>query len=46
VCSFEVILHDRLMAAIQERISDRHLLKLLRAMLRAESLSRARSVAA
>src|SRR3954462_2815460 len=26
--------HDRLMSAIEERISDRHVLKLLRAMLR------------
>ncbi|MDQ5831825.1 MAG: group II intron reverse transcriptase/maturase [Actinomycetota bacterium] len=32
---FEAIPHDRLMAAIEERISDRKLLKLLRAMLRA-----------
>jgi group II intron reverse transcriptase/maturase len=32
---FEAIPHDRLMTAIEERISDRHLLKLLRAMLRA-----------
>jgi RNA-directed DNA polymerase len=32
---FEAIPHDRLMAAIEERIVDRHLLKLLRAMLRA-----------
>jgi RNA-directed DNA polymerase len=32
---FETIPHDRLMAAVEERISDRHLLKLLRAMLRA-----------
>jgi len=32
---FEAIPHDRLMSAIEERISDRHLLKLLRAMLRA-----------
>jgi group II intron reverse transcriptase/maturase len=32
---FEAIPHDRLMTAIQERVSDRHLLKLLRAMLRA-----------
>jgi retron-type reverse transcriptase len=32
---FEEIPHDRLMTAIEERISDRHLLKLLRAMLRA-----------
>jgi RNA-directed DNA polymerase len=32
---FEAIPHDRLMAAIEERISDRHMLKLLRAMLRA-----------
>jgi retron-type reverse transcriptase len=32
---FEAIPHSRLMSAIEERISDRHLLKLLRAMLRA-----------
>jgi group II intron reverse transcriptase/maturase len=32
---FEAIPHSGLMAAIEERISDRHLLKLLRAMLRA-----------
>ena len=32
---FEAIPHDRLMAAIEERIVERHLLKLLRAMLRA-----------
>src|SRR5215211_1753974 len=32
---FEAIPHDRLMQAIEERVSDRHLLKLLRAMLRA-----------
>jgi len=32
---FEAIPHQRLMAAIEERISDRHLLKLLRALLRA-----------
>lgn len=32
---YEEIPHDRLMAAIEERISDRKLLKLLRAMLRA-----------
>jgi group II intron reverse transcriptase/maturase len=32
---FEEIPHDRLMTAIEERISDRNLLKLLRAMLRA-----------
>jgi group II intron reverse transcriptase/maturase len=32
---FEAIPHDRLMAAIEERISDRKLLKLLRALLRA-----------
>jgi RNA-directed DNA polymerase len=32
---FESIPHDRLMTAIEERISDRHVLKLLRAMLRA-----------
>jgi RNA-directed DNA polymerase len=32
---FEAIPHERLMAAIEERISDRRLLKLLRAMLRA-----------
>ena len=33
--SFEAIPHSGLMAAIEERISDRHVLKLLRAMLRA-----------
>src|SRR5947199_6385658 len=32
---FEAIPHSGLMAAIEERISDRHVLKLLRAMLRA-----------
>jgi group II intron reverse transcriptase/maturase len=32
---FEAIPHDRLITAIEERIVDRHLLKLLRAMLRA-----------
>jgi RNA-directed DNA polymerase len=32
---FEAIPHDRLVAAIEERICDRHLLKALRAMLRA-----------
>ena len=32
---FESIPHDRLMQAVEERISDRNLLKLLRAMLRA-----------
>src|SRR5206468_6107500 len=32
---FEAIPHDRLMAAVEERISDRKLLKLLRALLRA-----------
>jgi RNA-directed DNA polymerase len=32
---FEAIPHDRLVAAVEERICDRHLLKLLRAMLRA-----------
>jgi RNA-directed DNA polymerase len=32
---FEAIPHDRLMTAIEERIVDRHVLKLLRAMLRA-----------
>ena len=32
---FEAIPHERLMAAIEERIVDRHVLKLLRAMLRA-----------
>ncbi|MCA1698529.1 MAG: group II intron reverse transcriptase/maturase [Actinobacteria bacterium] len=32
---FEAIPHDRLMAAVEERISDRKVLKLLRAMLRA-----------
>jgi len=32
---FETIPHDRLVAAVEERVSDRHVLKLLRAMLRA-----------
>ena len=32
---FEAIPHERLMAALEERIADRHLLKLLRALLRA-----------
>jgi len=32
---FEAIPHERLMAALEERISDRHLMKLLRALLRA-----------
>jgi len=32
---FEAIPHDRLIQAVEERISDRHVLKLLRAMLRA-----------
>ncbi len=32
---FEAIPHDRLMSAVEERISDRNVLKLLRAMLRA-----------
>lgn len=32
---FEAIPHDRLMAALEERVVDRHLLKLLRALLRA-----------
>ncbi len=32
---FEAIPHSRLLSAVEERISDRHLLKLLRAMLRA-----------
>ena len=32
---FEAIPHDRLMTAVEERVSDRNLLKLLRAMLRA-----------
>jgi RNA-directed DNA polymerase len=32
---FEAIPHDRLVAAVEERIADRHVLKLLRAMLRA-----------
>ena len=32
---FGAIPHDRLMSAVEERISDRHVLKLLRAMLRA-----------
>jgi group II intron reverse transcriptase/maturase len=35
VCSFEAIPHEALMSAIEERIVDRYLLKLLRAMLRA-----------
>jgi retron-type reverse transcriptase len=34
VSSFEEIPHDRLMQAIEERICDRKLLRLLRAMLR------------
>ena len=33
--SFEAIPHDRLVSAIEERVSARHLLKLVRAMLRA-----------
>jgi RNA-directed DNA polymerase len=32
---FEAIPHERLMTAVEERIADRHVLKLLRAMLRA-----------
>ena len=36
--TFEAIPHDWLMTAIQERVSDRHLLKLLRAMLRAGAM--------
>lgn len=32
---FEAIPHDRLMRQVEERVSDRHVLKLLRAMLRA-----------
>lgn len=32
---FEAIPHDRLVAAVEERVSDRHVLKLLRAVLRA-----------
>jgi RNA-directed DNA polymerase len=32
---YEAIPHDRLVSAIEERVSDRHLLKLVRAMLRA-----------
>jgi group II intron reverse transcriptase/maturase len=32
---FEAIPHDRLMSAVEERVVDRHVLKLLRAMLRA-----------
>lgn len=32
---FEAIPHDRLMAAVEERIEDRHVLKLLRVLLRA-----------
>ena len=32
---FEAIPHDRLMAIVEERVSDRHVLKMLRAMLRA-----------
>jgi group II intron reverse transcriptase/maturase len=35
VSSFEAIPHERLMAAVEERVVDRHVLKLLRAMLRA-----------
>jgi RNA-directed DNA polymerase len=42
---FEVIPHDRLMAAIEERIVDRKLLKLLRALLRAGVMHEGRSVA-
>jgi RNA-directed DNA polymerase len=36
---FEVIPHDGLMRAVQERVSDRSMLKLLRAMLRAGVMS-------
>jgi group II intron reverse transcriptase/maturase len=43
---FEAIPHDRLMSAIEERIVDRHVLKLLRAMLRAGSCRTGRSSAA
>ncbi|HKS53086.1 MAG TPA: hypothetical protein VJS67_14570 [Pseudonocardiaceae bacterium] len=34
MASFEAIPHDRLMQAVEERISDRQVLKLLRVMLR------------
>ena len=37
---FEAIPHSELMSAIEERIVDRNLLKLLRAMLRAGALER------
>ena len=40
---FEAIPHEELMSAIEERIVDRHLLKLLRAMLRAGSWRTGRS---
>ena len=43
---FEEIPHDRLMQAIEERICDRKLLRLLRAMLRSGAMRRARSGAA
>ena len=43
---FEAIPHSGLMSAIEERISDRHVLKLLRAMLRAGSCRTGRFVAA
>jgi retron-type reverse transcriptase len=43
---FEAIPHDRLMAAIEERIVDRKVLKLLRAMLRAGVMETRRSRAA
>ncbi len=35
---FEAIPHSGLMSAVEERISDRHVLKLLRAMLRAGAM--------
>ena len=38
---YEAIPHDRLVSAIEERVSDRHLLKLVRAMLRAGVMERA-----
>ena len=43
---FEAIPHDGLMQAVEERIVDRQVLKLLRGMLRAGSWSTARSRAA
>jgi retron-type reverse transcriptase len=43
---FEEIPHDRLMQAIEDRICDRRLLRLLRAMLRSGVMGRGRSGAA